>query len=65
MPLSDWRDEEGHLDAAAGSVYDLDYLKSNIGIPVIKKGHHAYLPDFFQDLCFVHKDNSKKRFAKY
>ncbi len=32
MPLSDWRDGEDHLDAAAGapSIYDLDYLRSNI-----------------------------------
>jgi hypothetical protein len=30
-PLSDWRDEPGHLDAeVASSIYDLDYLKSNI-----------------------------------
>ena len=30
MPLSDWRDGEGHLDAGAGSIYDLDYLRSNV-----------------------------------
>ncbi len=32
MPLSDWRDGEDHLDAEAGapSIYDLDYLRSNI-----------------------------------
>jgi len=30
MPLSDWRDEEGHQDAEWGSIYNLDYLKSNI-----------------------------------
>jgi len=30
MPLSDWRDDEGHLDAAAGAIYDLDYLKGNV-----------------------------------
>ena len=30
MPLSDWRDTPGHLDEAAGSIYDLDYLRSNI-----------------------------------
>ena len=31
-PLSDWRDGNEHADAAAGvrSIYDLDYLKSNI-----------------------------------
>ncbi len=31
MPIADWRDGEAHADAAAGSVHDLDYLKSNIG----------------------------------
>ncbi len=30
MPLSDWRDEDGHADAGWGSVYDLDYLRGNI-----------------------------------
>ncbi len=30
MPLSDWRDGQGHLDADWGSIYNLDYLKSNI-----------------------------------
>ena len=30
MPLSDWRDGAGHADAAAGSIYDLDYLKGNV-----------------------------------
>ena len=30
MPLSDWRDGETHLDADWGSIYALDYLKSNI-----------------------------------
>ena len=32
VPLSDWRDGEDHLDAAAGwaSVQDLDYLQANI-----------------------------------
>ncbi len=31
-PLSDWRDGRAHLDYAAGfrSIYDLDYLKSNV-----------------------------------
>ena len=31
-PLSDWRDGEAHLDHQAGfrSIYDLDYLRSNI-----------------------------------
>lgn len=31
VPLSDWRDEPGHLDAQdAENIYDLEYLKSNI-----------------------------------
>lgn len=30
MPLSDWRDGEKHLDSGWGSIYDLDYLQSNI-----------------------------------
>ena len=30
MPLSDWRDGADHLDAAAGSIYDLAYLRSNV-----------------------------------
>jgi len=32
VPLSDWRDGNAHLDALAGaaSIYDLDYLRSNI-----------------------------------
>ncbi|SEK37986.1 baseplate multidomain protein megatron [Pacificibacter marinus] len=30
MPLSDWRDEDGHADESYGSIYNLDYLKSNI-----------------------------------
>lgn len=32
MPLSDWRDGWDHLDAQAGvqSIYDLDYLRSNV-----------------------------------
>ncbi|WP_380052810.1 glycoside hydrolase/phage tail family protein [Falsihalocynthiibacter sp. SS001] len=30
MPLSDWRDGQDHLDADWGSIYNLDYLKSNI-----------------------------------
>ncbi|GAB1363699.1 hypothetical protein MASR1M32_29350 [Rhodobacter sp.] len=30
MPLSDWRDEEGHADEAWGSLYKLDYLRANI-----------------------------------
>ncbi|HVG47421.1 MAG TPA: glycoside hydrolase TIM-barrel-like domain-containing protein, partial [Rubellimicrobium sp.] len=30
MPLSDWRDGEGHLDAKWGSVHDVGYLRSNV-----------------------------------
>jgi hypothetical protein len=32
MPLSDWRDGPNHLDAQAGarSIYDADYLRSNV-----------------------------------
>ncbi|MCU0828123.1 MAG: glycoside hydrolase/phage tail family protein [Tabrizicola sp.] len=30
MPLSDWRDGETHADADWGSIYNLDYLQSNI-----------------------------------
>jgi hypothetical protein len=31
MPISDWREGHGHADAAAaGSIYDLDYLSANI-----------------------------------
>ncbi len=30
MPLSDWREEADHADAAAGSIYDLDYLTGNV-----------------------------------
>lgn len=30
MPLSDWRDGTDHLDAAWGSIYNLDYLKANV-----------------------------------
>lgn len=30
MPLSDWRDGAEHADAAAGSVYNLAYLKANV-----------------------------------
>lgn len=30
MPLSDWRDDEGHADADWGSIYNIDYLKANI-----------------------------------
>lgn len=30
MPLSDWRNGDTHSDAAAGTIYDLDYLRGNI-----------------------------------
>ena len=30
MPLSDWRDGEGHADEGWGSLYNLDYLRANI-----------------------------------
>lgn len=30
MPLSDWRDGADHLDAEAGSIYELEYLQGNI-----------------------------------
>jgi len=30
MPLSDWRDEDGHADEAWGSLYNLDYLQVNV-----------------------------------
>jgi len=30
MPLSDWRDGDEHADADFGTIYDLDYLRSNI-----------------------------------
>ncbi|MDF1873007.1 glycoside hydrolase/phage tail family protein [Vannielia sp.] len=30
MPLSDWRDGEDHLDAEAGAIYNLEYLKSQV-----------------------------------
>ncbi|WP_300014779.1 glycoside hydrolase TIM-barrel-like domain-containing protein [uncultured Roseobacter sp.] len=30
MPMSDWREGDDHLDADVGSIYDLDYLRSNI-----------------------------------
>ncbi len=31
MPLSDWRDDEGHLDGQLwDGIYDLEYLKSNV-----------------------------------
>ncbi|QCO54613.1 host specificity protein [Pseudorhodobacter turbinis] len=30
MPLSDWRDDDSQADSAFSSVYDLDYLRSNV-----------------------------------
>ena len=30
MPIADWRDGSDHEDAAAGSIYSLDYLNANI-----------------------------------
>ena len=30
MPLSDWRDGEGHADAHFGSIYNPDYLQANV-----------------------------------
>ncbi len=30
MPLADWRDGEDHADADVGSIYNLDYLRSNV-----------------------------------
>lgn len=42
MPLSDWRDEEGHLDADWGSIYNLEYLKSNVAGG---EGFDWYYPD--------------------
>ena len=30
MPMSDWRDGEGHADQGWGSIYNLEYLKANI-----------------------------------
>ena len=30
MPLSDWRDDEDHADAAWESLYNLDYLRANV-----------------------------------
>lgn len=30
MPLSDWRDDPEHVDNAYRSIYDIDYLQSNI-----------------------------------
>ncbi len=42
MPLSDWRDETGHRDAARGSIHDLDYLSANVAGG---EGFDWYYPD--------------------
>jgi hypothetical protein len=42
MPLSDWRDEAGHLDAGWRSIYDLDYLEGNVAGG---EGFDWYYPD--------------------
>jgi hypothetical protein len=42
MPLSDWRDEPGHRDEAAGSIYSLDYLRTNV---CGGEGYNWYYPD--------------------
>jgi hypothetical protein len=42
MPLSDWRDFEGHADAAWGAIYDIEYLKANVAGG---EGYHWYYPD--------------------
>lgn len=30
LPLSDWRDEDGHADESWASIYNLEYLKANV-----------------------------------
>lgn len=42
MRISDWRDGEDHLDASWGSIYNLDYLKSNVAGG---EGFDWYYPD--------------------
>lgn len=42
MPLSDWRNGVDHADAAAGSIYDLDYLTGNVAGG---EGYDWYYPD--------------------
>ncbi|MEM7487729.1 MAG: glycoside hydrolase/phage tail family protein [Pseudomonadota bacterium] len=42
VPLSDWRDGGGHADEERGSIYDLDYLRSNIEGG---EGYDWYYPD--------------------
>ena len=42
MPLSDWRDEIGHLDEGEGSIYSVDYLRKNVAGG---EGYDWYYPD--------------------
>ncbi len=42
MPLSDWRDDIGHLDEGEGSVYSLEYLRKNVAGG---EGYDWYYPD--------------------
>ncbi|GFE66699.1 baseplate multidomain protein megatron [Litoreibacter roseus] len=42
MPISDWRDDPDHLDADAGTLYDLDYLSGNIAGG---EGYDWFYPD--------------------
>ncbi len=42
MPLSDWRDGDGHADAGWGSIYNLDYLRANVAGG---EGHDWFYPD--------------------
>ncbi len=42
MPLSDWRDDPDHADAAWRTIYNLDYLKANVEGG---EGYDWYYPD--------------------
>jgi len=42
MRISDWREGEDHLDAGWGSIYNLDYLKSNVSGG---EGYDWFYPD--------------------
>jgi len=42
MRISDWRDGESHLDADVATIYDLEYLKSNVAGG---EGYDWYYPD--------------------
>lgn len=42
MPLSDWRDEIGHVDEGEGSIYSVDYLQKNVAGG---EGYDWYYPD--------------------